>query len=278
MRALYILTALVIATGFNSCLKENAPLGPENGHDVIEIHQRIPDLIASHTTSTYPLFIETFDLAPEANWDIVVRYAGAGAAPQDISVTLDLNAAAIDVYNTENSDHLVMLPTTHFSVSNWTVTIPKGQKEAILPVKLKPDLFDFAESYGFPLTIKSVSTGTISGNFGTVIYNVGAKNQWEGTYRNTYVTNNLGSGTNTVTLNTAGPTKVKFSPGLIGVYSNEVWLDVDPSTNKVTVSMVTLLPIATDPSSHWDPATKTFNILFTTNNGGRTIKQTLVKQ
>jgi hypothetical protein len=39
-----------------------------------------------------------------------------------------------------------------------------------------------------------------------------------------------------------------------------------------------LLPTATDPSSHYDPATKTFHILYTTNNGGRTIQQTLVRQ
>lgn len=278
MRKLNIIFALVALAGFSSCLKESPNFDPDKSNTVIEIHQRIPDLIASPTTSTYPLFIETFNIAPEANFDVVIRLAGTQAASTDITVTLDIDPDALDIYNTENGDHMIVLPSTHYTVASWSGVIKAGQKEVIIPFKLKPGLFDFAEAYALPLTIKTVSSGTISGNFGTVVYSIGAKNEWEGPYRNTYVTNNLGSGANNILLNTAGPTRVKMSPGLIGVYGNEVWLDIDPATNKVTVTMVTLLPVSTDPISHYDPATKTFNIKFYTNNGGRTITQTLVRQ
>jgi len=277
MRTLNILFAFMILAGFSSCLKESPRFDPAKSPGVIEIHQRIPDLIGSPTSSTYPLFRENFVIADESNFDVIIKYVGPDVAPEDITVTLEIDPSVLDIYNAENGAHLVMLPEALYTVSTFTVTIPKGQREAIWPIKLKSNQFSFSEQYGLPLVIKSASSGNISGNFGTVIYNVGPKNQWDGVYDNTFETIGLaGNGHNTVTLTTVNATRVKF--GLIGVYSNEVFLDIDPATNLVTVSMTSLLPIATDPSSHYDPATKTFHILFTTNGGGRTIKQTMVRE
>ncbi len=50
--------------------------------------------------------------------------------------------------------------------------------------------------------------------------------------------------------------------GLIGVYGNEVYVYVDPATDLVTCSDAIdgSNTSTTDPSSHYDPATKTFYI------------------
>ena len=128
---------------------------------------------------------------------------------------------------------------------------------------------------GFKIQSVTGTDAPISGNFSTIVVNIGAKNEWDGEYKYTSVTS-LGNANNeTAYMWTAGKTKVEMY--LINYYSNRVWFEVDPATNKVTVSMSTLLPIATDPSSHWDPATKTFHVKWTSNGGARTFNETYVK-
>lgn len=147
----------------------------------------------------------------------------------------------------------------------------------MIPVKIKSNQFDFAKAYAIPLRIQSASSGNISANFGRVLFTVGGKNVWHGTYRHTYKST-LGNGTNTVRLETVDATTVKFVPSLIGVYSNYQALQIDPATNKVTVIMTTPLPIATDPVSNYNPATKTFYLKWTSNGGARQFEETLVLQ
>lgn len=265
--------------GFSSCLKDKTIIGPDSPgavKHVIEFSN--PAVIASGTTDKTPVYVMSYDISPSVDLEIVVSYSGGGVAPNDINVKVALDDDAIEAANVEQDTEMVPLPASIYTITSLDIIIPKGQKTASITITLKPDQFDFSKNYALGFKIVSVS-GTdapISGNFGTIVTNIGAKNQWDGDYTYTSVTS-LGNANNEdAHMTTVGQNKVTMY--LINYYSNQVVFTIDQGTNKVEVSMTTLLPIATDPSSYWDPATETFYVKWTSNAGARSYEETYVKQ
>jgi len=272
-------------SGLSSCIDEDPIFNPDDSPNIIEI-KSAGGAIQSPVDAVFPLYVNSFDIVPEAEFPLTISYSGAGTAPQDITVNLAVDSDALAEYNAwfnededpldeeEDHDAYKILAESIYEFPTTTVTIPAGKREAVIMVKVKPDMLDFDNSYAIPVSITESSAGIISGNNSTAIIAIGAKNEYDGTYTNTY-TSSLGNGTNTVDLVTTSQYSVQMLPGLIGVYSNAFSITVDPATNLATVSMTTLLPIETDPSSHWDPATKTFYLKWTSNGGARQFEQTL---
>lgn len=182
MQRIKLILILIAGLGLTSCLKESEPLDPAKSNNVIELYAAVPDKIASPTTSTFPLFTQAFEIVNEADFEVVVNYAGNSVAPADITVNLALDGNAIDTYNAENSDHFVMMPDELFEFDSYSLVIKKGERQAKTIVKLKTIDFDLAEKYALPIKIESASQGIISGNFGTVIYGIAAKNKYDGRY------------------------------------------------------------------------------------------------
>ncbi len=273
-----ILSLLVTVMFFSSCLKDDRMvLNPEKTHNVVEFGN--PGQRAA-VGSVYPLYPLLVDLEPEISLPVTVSYSGPEAvAPQDIVIKIGLaNEQVIEDYNTDQRTEFSMMPSNLYSLSATEVTIPKGQSKATIMVNYKANQFSFTEPYVLPLAIESSSYGIISGNYNIILLQVGPKNEYHGTYRYTYETS---LGTNlagkNVSMVTAGPNTIKLLPGLISVYSNYVDYTIDPVTNKITVSMTTLLPIAMLAGSEYDPETKTLNVRWTSNGGGRTFIEKFVK-
>ena len=278
-KILNISICILLLAGLQSCLKDDTMIGPDSPgavKNVIEFAN--PAIIASGTTHKIPVYVVSYVAAPSADLDITVSYSGGGAAPNDIQVKLALDESAITAANAQSGDNMTPLPASIYTIGSLDITIPKGQKTGTLKVVLKPDQFNFDENYALGFKIVSVTgtTAPISGNFGTIVTNIGVKNQWDGNYKYT-ATTTFGPATNQdAHMTTMGPNKVTMN--LWNYYSNQVVFTIDPVTNKVEVSMTTLLPIATDPSSHWDPATKTFHVKWTSGGGNRFYNETYVKQ
>lgn len=257
----------LIITGFSSCLKSTDLIGPDSPgatKNVIEF-QNI-NKISSPISSTYPLYIESFAVGPTGVATLVVNYAGADVAPQDIAVKVALDDAAITKYNTENETEYTPLPAALYSLTSLDVVIPKGKRTASITINVKPNMFDFAESYALGFKISSASTGVISGNFGTVIIAIGAKNVYDGVYQlTTSAATSLQPNKNVeVELITQSATTVSLSPGLLGTYSNAVSYTIDPVTLGVTVTAALGAGAATppDPRSKWDPVKKTLTVFW----------------
>ena len=269
----------IVAT-LTSCLDEDPLFDPSKTTGIIEIVENAP---LESAGSIYPMNTLAFDVVAEDEFEVIVSYSGAYNAPEDITVEVSIDPAAVAAYNEDqglhDGDAYSVLESNMFSLpgggSSVSVTIPKGEKRATFMVTVNPDKFGFTEKFALPLKISNASSGVVSGNFNTMLYAVIAKNQWDGSYANTY-SGNLGSGSNNVNMYTTGQYSVRTS--LIGVYSNEVFLTVDPTDNSVTVDVPSLVPVETDPSSHWDPATATFYLKYTMRGGGYSIEQTLRKR
>jgi hypothetical protein len=268
------LVLFLAVTTLSSCLKDDRlVLDPEKGHNVIEFGNTSTVDVAG---STVPLYINSFALGKDATLEIPINYAGPeSGAPEDITVTISiLGTETIDAYNDEQHDELELMTPNTYSIPSMTVVIPKGQRKAMLQVNIKPDLFDLTAKYGLPLKISSVSSGIISGNFGTAIYSIGAKNRLDGLYNyKTSATTSLkaGANDNNVPLTTSGPTTV--TANLVNTYTNIVTYSVDPTTNKATVTNSGGIgdPI-TDPSSNYNPETKVLYVKWTA--GARQFEET----
>jgi Domain of unknown function (DUF1735) len=165
-----------------SCLNDELTLDPANSTNVIEFKN--PSSFASPYGSKYALYTRAFDLAPENDYPITVSYSGANVAPEDITVNLGIDEAALTQYNDEQDAAYDLIPASLYTLPT-SVVIPKGQRTATVALKVKSSSFDFTKSYVLPVRIQTVSSGTISGNFGTILLSVNAKNKYDGVYKPT---------------------------------------------------------------------------------------------
>jgi len=178
------LSLLLVVASLTSCLKDDRlVLDPEKGTNVIEFAN--PSSISSPSGSVYPLYSFAYDVVPSTTLPVSVSYSGPEAtAPEDIVVNIGLGTVAeVNAYNTDQETDMELITSDLYKISATTVTIKKGESKAGFTITFSPDKFNLSSSYALPLKITSVSKGTISGNFGTIIIGALAKNRWDGVYR-----------------------------------------------------------------------------------------------
>lgn len=270
----------VAVLSLTSCLDEDPLFDPANSTGIIELVEQSSLNVVG---SVFPMNTLAFDVIPEDEIEVIVQFSGAFDAPEDIDVTVSLSADDIAAYNKDQGldggEEYYLIESSMYELpgggNSVIVTIPKGKKRTSFMVKVKPDKFGFDKRYSLPLSITNASSGIVSGNFSHMLYSVIAKNQWDGRWTNTYVTNNLGSGTNAVTLTTTG--QFTTSSALIGIYGgNLMMLEIDPVNNYAKVlSVGGLGPVTNSPDNYWNPDTQTIYVKYFT--GSRTLEQTLTR-
>ncbi len=112
----------------------------------------------------------------------------------DEVVTLGVDNSIVTSYNAANPGiTYTAFPTTAFKLPVTTVTIKAGQRIGTVSVTIYKNQLDPSLSYMLPIKIVSVSTGTISGNFGVHYYHV-IGNDFAGSYTWDYRRYNNGTG------------------------------------------------------------------------------------
>lgn len=204
------LLLLLLIIGFTSCVKEDPVFDPDDSPNIIEIRDNLSG-IDSPLGAVFPAYRGSYDIRPEIDVQFVIKYAGKDVAPQDIVVNLAMDPTARVIYNAwfnenEDPEHLEPdvdeydeLPTDLYTLITPTVTIPKGEREAVALIRLKTTQFDLTRNYGIGLKITSTSFGTISGNHSLVIFNPAAKNRYDAVYN---LTGRLGPAADRPTFNT----------------------------------------------------------------------------
>ena len=254
-------------TSLTSCLKDDSlVLDPAKGVNVIEFAN--PGQI-NVIGSIYPLYVQSYDVVPEVTKTITVSYSGPETeAPEDITVNIALApTSVITEYNDNQHEEYELMPASNYTMTTTSVVIKKGTSKASFNILFKPTTFDLGKALVLPLKITSVSSGTISGNFNTILLNVGAKNRIDGLYSyktsaTTYLVPNADD--KDVPLVTSGANTVKTN--LLNTYANIITYSIDPITNKVTVVGGFGTPI-TDPVSNYNPTTKVMYVKWVTTTG-----------
>jgi len=183
-----ILTALSI--GVSSCLKDTSkpPLYGWDTPNVISFQDNGGPSGGGagygSTTTPYPSYNYSFSLVNDtAGFNAIVIYGPKGPAPEDITLNIAVDTAALNTFNNSNSTGYVAPDNTIYTFPS-SIVIKKGQSQAYMHVIVTDATpsFDFNASYALPLTITSASTGTISPNMGSEIIIFGVKNKYDGHY------------------------------------------------------------------------------------------------
>jgi len=285
---IYLLILLFGSCLISSCTKEDNMFtddgnGGENG--LVELGDLPPTRTAGATTVTYTVVNKAFDAAAEVDVPVIINYTGVNGAPSDVTVQLGLSDAAV----TATSSTYTILPASLYTIPNNTVVIPKGQKKATFIIKVKASSFNFALTYALGIRIVSTSAGIVSGNFGTGVFVLSAKNQWDGIYsvvsgqvtrfsapgvvENPSTLNGPLAGNPNITLSTTGANSVLVtnmrwfggSSGVAGI--DNTIATINPGTNAVTMTSLSNLTLANKAGlpNTYDPATKTFTLNFDWN-------------
>ena len=178
--------ALLFATvALSSCLKDDTSvLDPgKAGANLIEFQNPTDVSVIGSTT---PLYVYSFPIKNTPTpITLTVSYSGAErVAPNDITVNIGLaSQAVIDQYNTEQKKTFVAMPASYYTLSTTSVVIPKGQKTASFTANFNTNLIDLTKTFVLPLKLTSTNAA-VSGNFSTALFQVGAKNGYDGIYAN----------------------------------------------------------------------------------------------
>jgi hypothetical protein len=158
-----------------------------------------------------------------------VNVASVNPLSTATTFTLALDTAAVTAYNNANGlsaadgDNYIVLPAADYTVTSWSVTVPAGQRTAKLNISINTSLVNPSVLYILPIKLVSASGLTID-QYDELLYNVQAKNQYDGVYTvtGTLVDNTnatiTGSYPETVQLQTQGANSDAFYDPNLGFY------------------------------------------------------------
>lgn len=252
---LYSVLAL-LAVLFSSCLKNEA-----NYTDFSKVGALVELPLSAYTGAGKLTPVALPIQAAAQPISIVVNLAAPQPLKSNLTVTLALDPAALKAYNDKNIAQYkadstaaandatgataeptyptiyTMLPSTFFTLSGLTAVIPANQNTASITANVVTKDFDLSASYVLPISITDASGQKIS-NYKTILFNVQAKNKYDGVYTVTGTLSDANVGTITgkypltgVYLKTqSATTAVMFDPGLNGgTYGHQILNGTSPS-------------------------------------------------
>jgi hypothetical protein len=267
----------ILAFGITSCLKKDAMnIDPGKGPaNVVEFENTGNNLASAN--STYPGFYTDLGVltsGASAKFNLNVSYSGVETAPEDITVNIAPDQAALDAYNSENGTDYVIPPSTVVNFPT-SIVIKKGTRIAQTQVTIttSPD-YDYNVNYALPLKIVSASKGTVSSNFGKAVYSFGVRNIYDGHYSLKGYTLRAGDAARTGNfVRPSGMNLVTVGGNIVQFEELQVWADLSGvgignpqftvnTDNSVTITSPGGAYNAPGYNSRYDPATKTFYVSF----------------
>lgn len=161
----------LVSLGMTSCLKDKPyddqsiqSTRPAQTYKVIEMK-----ISATDASNFVSLGYDNSSKDTTVNL-VPINLATAGAAPEDINVTVTLNPKLVDDHNTATGDSYAVPSSSLVSIVNQNniVTIPKGSNTGYLKVKFNPSALAGGDwALGFAITSIDKTGYNISGNFGS---------------------------------------------------------------------------------------------------------------
>lgn len=308
-----LIILLSISFSLSSCLKETShpPLYGWGTSSVVSFQDNggadgSGTSYASVPTSPYPLYKFSYS-SPLANdtaaLDAIVIY-GPDPAPEDITVNLEIDTAALTAFNNANGTSYVVPADKAIYNFPSSVVIKKGESQAKAHVVITTtSSFDYSASYALPFTITSATGATISSNFSTEINSFVIQNKYAGSYNATgyfYHPSSPRALSLTASLITVDPNTVSVPLGDLGSSGYYAIININPTTNALTITSgtagVDMYALDALPTSNpgytaqwaesskcnntYDPSTKTFylRIGYVGGTGWRVAEEILTPQ
>jgi len=165
---LSILLLLVCGLTFSSCLKDSRFVDFSKVGTIVELPFSGNTYFGSDAVTATP---DTTALGVITQ-QFAVNIASPTAPTTATTITFSVDDPAIvTTYNASNSAvSYLPMPSNAYSFTQTSVTIPAGQRTAILTVKFYKNLLDPSKSYMLPIAIKSAGGLNISTNLGIHYY------------------------------------------------------------------------------------------------------------
>lgn len=203
---------------------------------------------------------------------------------QPLTVKVVRDTSIIGKYNRAHGGSYVELPTSAYQVLTDlnNVTFQPGEFSKAIRIRLDKNQMDLSKQYALGLRVTDASGGALaSAEQGEVLYSVGVKNQYHGTYSAVGTFTHPTAGVRAIDedkeLQTWGATTVRAPLGDLGGSGYYMLLTVNPD-NTVTVTPSGATPNI-DQSwgpNFYDPATKSFHLHYSYNVSAPRIVQEVI--
>lgn len=236
--------------------------------------------------------VETFSYDASvtgASLPIYANVASPGIPSTSTTVTLALDTAWLDSYNTANSTSFELIPDSVYTISSLNMTIPAGQRLDSVVVTYDFTKMNLSHSYILPITIASASLPIEQWNH--LLYFVSVKNKYDGKYLITgtmvdaanaaltgyypWTAYLVTTGPNSVSLQdpTNGPVHLILNGTSLSYYGSfDPVFNFDPSGSGAVTSVINYYgqpagntrSAQLDPSgiNLWDPSTKNMDVSY----------------
>ena len=125
---LVVIAGLIFA--LQSCLKNNKYyIDFSKGTPALEL-----PLAANNANSPFAVSFNIVDTP--TTYFAVVNVASPSKPTSPVTGTLGLDSAYLNQYNADNSTSYELMPDSTYSISSWDVTIPAGQRQIAVPIKI----------------------------------------------------------------------------------------------------------------------------------------------
>jgi hypothetical protein len=133
--------------------------------------------------NTYPYFMQVRVDSTHIGMDSITVNIGGPLIGKDVTVTMGIDTADFNTFNTLNSNKYSILPASTYSWTNGnSVVIKANTQSSQIYLTFKTNLIDFTHSYILPIIITNAGGETISGNYGATMYTIIPGNQYIGLY------------------------------------------------------------------------------------------------
>ena len=113
---------------------------------------------------------------------VYARVSWSKPLGKSLDVTFKEDPAAITAYNATFGSNWVPMNSSAYSIPTLKVTIPAGEQEAYIPVKVFPDKVDLTKFNMLAFTMTDASGEVISSNYKTILVPLLIKNEYEANY------------------------------------------------------------------------------------------------
>lgn len=200
-----------------------------------------------------------------------------------VGIKMKIDKAALDAFNAAHPDDAMdELPASLYTTDPLEFSLGAGEFAKPINIKLDPTKLDLTKRYGIAVSLVDASGHKVRNGLGTAVFNIVAKNAWDGRYQATGVFSHPTAGDRAIDrvkdFVTVGPTAIQGELGDLGGSGYFMVLTVNPD-NSVTIAPSGVTPaLKTDyQPNYYDPATKTFFLKYSYNTAAPRIVTEQIK-
>ena len=285
--SLTLVSGIMLLASLNSCVKNRNDLATD-----FSAITPIVEILSVPQTAATPKKFQALAYTPTdpiQKIPIYVHFSAPQPADKDYVITLALDPTTIADYNTANGTAFTALATNIYSVDNYKVTIPKGQYYGVMTITLNPTLLTLGVAAAIAFKVVDGGGLPISANFGSTMYGVSSKSQYDGIYELRGYSLRLSDAQLTGPLGPTERSLVTINATTVRMFENRTWVSSAPNGlaapignpiyrvnagNTVTVGSDAGLPgsgtdLQNNPgfTSRYEPSTRTFYVWGTWGGG-----------